>query len=262
MKNIDADKLKAEITRLEEMDYPCDTLEQSTGFYDALDRIKSFIGSLQQEEISVECCVRVYPTLDNKPRRWVSLYKHGVNVDSIRDKAVLIDTYAVTFKEIPANIISNSNIPWQGEYGVYVDRFEGPGSYFGKRWITYSLPDNHGFVTGFYEVDVFYPWKGSSKSNYEFKAHVSYGAAGENGRTWSYTFPNGASGQNLTLRDVWIPEGTSTINFSPGTEVDYAVDVCNAVLDIWKPTAEKKTRPIWSVAIPAGRLRKRASSGE
>lgn len=50
MKNIDADKLKAEITRLEEMDYPCDTLEQSTGFYDALDRIKSFIGSLQQEQ--------------------------------------------------------------------------------------------------------------------------------------------------------------------------------------------------------------------
>ncbi len=26
----------------------------------------------------------------------------------------------------------------------------------------------------------------------------------------------------------------------PGTEVDYAVDVCNAVLDIWKPTPEKK----------------------
>ena len=106
MKNIDADKLKAEITRLEEMDYPCDTLEQSTGFYDALDRIKSFIGSLQQEEISVECCVRVYPTLDNKPRRWVSLYKHGVNVDSIRDIPELDtidfvdgDTAIVTFRK-------------------------------------------------------------------------------------------------------------------------------------------------------------------
>ncbi|WP_099466546.1 2-isopropylmalate synthase [Konateibacter massiliensis] len=26
----------------------------------------------------------------------------------------------------------------------------------------------------------------------------------------------------------------------PGAEVDYALDVCNAVLDVWKPTAEKK----------------------
>ena len=129
-------------------------------------------------------------------------------------------------------IDAGKNIPWQGEYGVYVDRFEGPGSYFGKRWITYSLPDNHGFVTGFYEVDVFYPWKGSSKSNYEFKAHVSYGAAGENGRTWSYTFPNGASGQNLTLRDVWIPEGTSTINFSPGTEGTFRAESGSGAKDL------------------------------
>jgi len=26
----------------------------------------------------------------------------------------------------------------------------------------------------------------------------------------------------------------------PGTEVDYALDICNAVLDVWKPTKEKK----------------------
>jgi len=50
MKYIDVEKLKAEIKRLEEMDYPCDTSEQSTGFYDALDSIKSFIDSLQQEQ--------------------------------------------------------------------------------------------------------------------------------------------------------------------------------------------------------------------
>lgn len=49
-KYIDAEKLKAEIKRLEEMDYSCDTLEQSAGFYDALDRIKSFIASLVEEE--------------------------------------------------------------------------------------------------------------------------------------------------------------------------------------------------------------------
>ena len=54
MKNIDVEKLKAEIKRLEEMDYPCDTLEQSTGFYDALDRIKSFIDSFQQEQPEVD----------------------------------------------------------------------------------------------------------------------------------------------------------------------------------------------------------------
>lgn len=39
-------------------------------------------------------------------------------------------------------------------------------------------------------------------------------------------------------------EGNFTFEYSPesfqGTEVEYALEVCNAVLDIWKPTAEKK----------------------
>lgn len=39
-------------------------------------------------------------------------------------------------------------------------------------------------------------------------------------------------------------EGNFTFQYSPesfsGTEVDYAVDVCNAVLDVWKPTKDKK----------------------
>lgn len=39
-------------------------------------------------------------------------------------------------------------------------------------------------------------------------------------------------------------EGNFTFQYSPesfpGTEVDYALEVCNAVLDIWKPTADKK----------------------
>ena len=39
-------------------------------------------------------------------------------------------------------------------------------------------------------------------------------------------------------------DGNFTFQYSPesfpGTEVDYAVDVCNAVLDVWKPTKEKK----------------------
>lgn len=39
----------------------------------------------EQPEVSVECYVRVYPTLDNKPRKWVSLCKHGICCNSIRD---------------------------------------------------------------------------------------------------------------------------------------------------------------------------------
>ncbi len=39
-------------------------------------------------------------------------------------------------------------------------------------------------------------------------------------------------------------EGSFSFEYSPesfhGTEVDYAVEVCNAVLDIWQPTAENK----------------------
>jgi len=39
-------------------------------------------------------------------------------------------------------------------------------------------------------------------------------------------------------------EGNFTFEYSPesfsGTEIDYALDVCNAVLDIWQPTPEKK----------------------
>lgn len=39
-------------------------------------------------------------------------------------------------------------------------------------------------------------------------------------------------------------EGNFTFEYSPesfsGTEVDYALEVCNAVLDVWKPTPERK----------------------
>ena len=39
-------------------------------------------------------------------------------------------------------------------------------------------------------------------------------------------------------------DGNFSFEYSPesfhGTEVDYAVDVCNAVLDVWKPTADNK----------------------
>ncbi len=42
-------------------------------------------------------------------------------------------------------------------------------------------------------------------------------------------------------------EGNFTFQYSPesfpGTEVDYAVEVCNAVLDIWRPTADNNAMP-------------------
>ncbi len=51
-------------------------------------------------------------------------------------------------------------------------------------------------------------------------------------------------GAELLLKLASETEGNFTFQYSPesfpGTEVDYAVEVCNAVLDVWKPTADNK----------------------
>ena len=51
-------------------------------------------------------------------------------------------------------------------------------------------------------------------------------------------------GANLLLKLANETDGNFTFEYSPesfhGTEVDYAVEVCNAVLDVWKPTADNK----------------------
>lgn len=51
-------------------------------------------------------------------------------------------------------------------------------------------------------------------------------------------------GAELLARLAAETDGNFRFEYSPesftGTEVDYAVEVCNAVLDVWKPTAEKK----------------------
>ncbi len=51
-------------------------------------------------------------------------------------------------------------------------------------------------------------------------------------------------GAELLLKLASETDGNFTFQYSPesfpGTEVDYAVEVCNAVLDVWKPTADKK----------------------
>lgn len=51
-------------------------------------------------------------------------------------------------------------------------------------------------------------------------------------------------GAELLLKLASETDGNFTFQYSPesfpGTEVDYAVEVCNAVLDAWKPTKENK----------------------
>ena len=51
-------------------------------------------------------------------------------------------------------------------------------------------------------------------------------------------------GAKLLLKLVNETDGNFTFEYSPesfhGTEVDYAVEVCNAVLDVWQPTADNK----------------------
>ena len=51
-------------------------------------------------------------------------------------------------------------------------------------------------------------------------------------------------GAELLLKLANETDGNFTFQYSPesfhGTEVDYAVEVCNAVLDAWKPTADNK----------------------
>ena len=52
------------------------------------------------------------------------------------------------------------------------------------------------------------------------------------------------SGAKLLKELAEETEGNFTFEYSPesfsGTEVDYALEVCNAVLDVWQPTPEKK----------------------
>lgn len=51
-------------------------------------------------------------------------------------------------------------------------------------------------------------------------------------------------GAELLLKLASETDGNFTFQYSPesfpGTEVDYAVEVCNTVLDVWKPTKENK----------------------
>ena len=46
--------LVAEIEKLKEQDYPCDTFEESTGYYNALDEVSSFLNTLEVKEVDLK----------------------------------------------------------------------------------------------------------------------------------------------------------------------------------------------------------------
>lgn len=48
---IDKAAIVAEIERLREEEYPCDTFEESTGYYNALDEIATFLNTLEVKEV-------------------------------------------------------------------------------------------------------------------------------------------------------------------------------------------------------------------
>ena len=54
--------IRQEIERLENMDYPCDTSEQATGFYNALDRLSAFIDSLTDDASCIYDTNKLTPT--------------------------------------------------------------------------------------------------------------------------------------------------------------------------------------------------------
>lgn len=51
---ISKDVLVAEIERLKEQDYPCDTFEESIGYYTALDEITTFLDTLKVKEVDLK----------------------------------------------------------------------------------------------------------------------------------------------------------------------------------------------------------------
>ena len=51
---IDKAEVVAEIERLREEEYPCDTFEESTGYYNALDEIATFLNTLEVKEVDYE----------------------------------------------------------------------------------------------------------------------------------------------------------------------------------------------------------------
>jgi hypothetical protein len=65
-------------------------LRNYTDWHTRLVKFAQLVADWQKEQmlkdcVIVECYVRVYPTLDDKPRPWVALYKNGIGCNSLRD---------------------------------------------------------------------------------------------------------------------------------------------------------------------------------
>ena len=54
MELIDKSAVVAEIERLREEEYPCDTFEESTGYYNALDEIATFLNTLEVKDVNLD----------------------------------------------------------------------------------------------------------------------------------------------------------------------------------------------------------------
>lgn len=76
--------IKAEIERLENMDYPCDTSEQATGFYNALDCLSAFIDSLPEEKPSEDLEEEIQ-------MEWDSFNKHIAKYSEGTDEVVWLN---------------------------------------------------------------------------------------------------------------------------------------------------------------------------
>ena len=84
MKYIDADRLKAEIERLEGLEYPCDNSEQNVGFENALDRVSDIIDSLQQEQPKVDLAADI-------EMEWDSFNKHFAEYGNEQEEVVWLN---------------------------------------------------------------------------------------------------------------------------------------------------------------------------
>lgn len=82
------DQIRAKIEDLENMDYPCDTVEQYTGYHDALDYVWGFLDTLQ--EPGVEECAEVFLS---------ALSKTPYNNRPITDAQIIVKQLLIFFKD-------------------------------------------------------------------------------------------------------------------------------------------------------------------
>lgn len=73
--------IRQEIDRLENMDYPCDTSEQATGFYNALDCLSDFIDSLPEDKPSEDLEEAVFKELETTKEEYLAKSMDKVHLE-------------------------------------------------------------------------------------------------------------------------------------------------------------------------------------